>query len=126
MNQLSLAFEPGLGERFAKLRECLATQIYQRGLVRVAGRLDMAPSKLTEKLAGMDAGGKPRGVTLDELEEYIEREKDVTPILYLAAKYCRDPNVVQAEAMASLASIAERLPGLMAAAGLGQKKGRAA
>lgn len=118
MNQLSLMFEPGLGERYASLRECLAKEIYSKGHGRIAGRLDLAPSKLTEKLAGMDSAGNVRGMTLDELENYIQVEGDVTPILYLAAKYCRDPKVVQAEAMAKLASVAEYLPALMQAAGI--------
>lgn len=124
MNQLSLMFEAGLGERYASLRECLTTQIYSRGLVKVAGKMDLSPSKLTEKLAGIDSGGATRGMTLDELEDYITQHNDVTPVLYLAAKFCRDPNVVQAEAMASLTALAERLPALLAAAGLspGQKR----
>lgn len=118
MNQLSLVFEPGLGERYETLRECVAAQIYATGHGRVAGRLDLSPSKLTEKLAGIDSAGNTRGMTLDELELYISKQGDVTPILYLAAKFCRDPKVVQAEAMASLAALAERLPGLLAAAGV--------
>lgn len=118
MNQLSLMFEPGLAERYATLRECMTTQVYSSGLVKVSGKLDMAPSKLTEKLAGMDSSGAVRGMTLDELERYISITGDVTPVHYLAAKFCRDPQVVQAEAMASLAALLERVPGLAAAAGL--------
>lgn len=117
-------FEPGLGERYASLRECLTTQVYSRGLVKVAGGLDLSPSKLTEKLAGIDSGGAKRGLTVDELEAYIEKYGDVTPILYLAAKFCRDPKIVQAEAMASLAALADRLPALMAAAGLSAPQAR--
>lgn len=124
--QLTLSLEAGLSERYAKLRECLATQIYQRGLVRIAGRIDMAPSKLTEKLAGMDSSGKVRGMTLDEFEEYITRENDVTPIFYLISKYCQDPKVNQAVALEKLAVLAETLPGLLAAAGFGVKQRRSA
>lgn len=118
VNQLNLMFEPGLGERYESLRECVAAQVYAAGHGRVAGQLDLSPSKLTEKLAGMDSGGATRGMTLDELETYIQKRGDVTPILYLAAKYCRDPKVVQAEALGALAALAERLPGLLSAAGL--------
>lgn len=118
MNQLSLMFEPGLGERYASLRECLTTQIYSKGLVKVAGQLDLSPSKLTEKLAGIDSGGAPRGMTLDELEKYVSTYGDVTPVLYLAAKYCRDPRAIQAEATAALTKLLEQIPGLAAAAGL--------
>ena len=40
-------------------------------------------------------------------------------------KYLRDPLVAQQETLAKLASIAEVIPGLMAAAGLTAPKGRA-
>lgn len=116
--QLSLSLDPGLEHRHPSLRDCVASQVYQRGLVTVAGKLDLSPSKLTEKLAGMDSGGNKRGLSVDELEDYIAKYGDVTPILYLAAKYCRDPRVQQAEALARLAELANNLPGLLAAAGL--------
>lgn len=118
MQQMSLAFEPGLAQRHDSLRECLATQVYQRGHGRIAGQLDLAPSKLTEKLAGLRSDGKASGITIDELERYIERTSDHTPIYYLIDKYLRDPQVQQAEALAKLAQLAEVLPGLMKAAGL--------
>lgn len=118
MQQLSLTFEPGLAQRSRCLRDHMATRIYSRGLVDVAGKLDMAPSKMTEKLAGSDSGGKSRGMTLDELETYIQRTGDISPVHYLADKYLRDPAVTQQEALAKLASLAEVIPGLMAAAGL--------
>lgn len=116
---MSLTLEAGIGTRNRSLREHLATQIYGgAGPVAVAGKLDMAPSKLTEKLAGLDAGGRNRGLTVDELERYIEVTGDRTPILYLVDKYLQDPAVVQQENLARLAVIAEQLPGLLAALGL--------
>ncbi|EIL88564.1 hypothetical protein UU9_12473 [Rhodanobacter fulvus Jip2] len=118
MQQLSLTFEPGLAQRSRCLRDHMATRIYSRGLVDVAGKLDMSPSKMTEKLAGSDSGGKSRGMTIDELETYIQRTGDISPVHYLADKYLRDPAVTQQEALAKLASLAEVIPGLMAAAGL--------
>lgn len=124
MQQMTLTLEPGLAQRNRSLRDHLATHVYQQGLVTVAGKLDMSPSKLTEKLAGADSGGKPRGMTVDELETYMQRTGDVSPVLYLADKYLRDPAVAQQEALAKLASLAESLPALMAAAGLGVPKGR--
>jgi hypothetical protein len=125
MQQMSLAFEPGLAQRYRRARECLATQVYQRGLVAVAGKLDMSPSKLTEKLAGASSDGKVRGFTLDELEDYIEQTGDVSVVHYLAEKYCRDPAVQQAEALAQLAAITKQLPALLSLAGLQQApKGR--
>lgn len=118
MQQLSLTFEPGLAQRSRSLRDHMATRVYNRGLVEVAGRMDLSPSKLTEKLAGADSGGKPRGMTIDELETYVRVTGDVSPVHYLVDKYLRDPVVAQQEALAKLASLAEVIPGLMAAAGL--------
>lgn len=118
MQQMTLHLEPGLAQRSRSLREHMATRVYARGLVEVAGKMDLSPSKLTEKLAGSDSGGKPRGMTVDELESYIQRTGDISPVHYLADKYLRDPAVAQQEALAKLASLAEVLPALMAAAGL--------
>ncbi|UGB46969.1 hypothetical protein LQ772_06670 [Frateuria edaphi] len=118
MQQLSLTFEPGLAQRSRSLRDHMTTRVYNRGLVDVAGQMDLSPSKLTEKLAGADSGGKPRGMTIDELETYIRVTGDISPVHYLVDKYLRDPAVAQQEALAKLASLAEVIPGLMAAAGL--------
>ncbi len=124
-SQMTLSFEPGLAERHLSLRDCMVQQVYQRGHGRVAASLDMAPSKLTEKLAGVDSSGKPRGMSLDEFERYIEKSGDLTPIYYLLDKFARDPGVAQQEALARLATLAETLPALLAAAGI-QPKRRAA
>ena len=65
---------------------------------------------------------RKRDIGLDEFEAYIDKTGDISPIHYLVDKYLRDPSVTQAEAMASLAALADSLPALMAAAGLGKKK----
>lgn len=122
LRQLSLTFEPGIGSRNRTLREHMAAQIYQRGLVRVAGEIDTSPSKLSEKLSGASSDGKPRALSVDELERYMERTGDTTPILYLVDKYMRDPNVVQAEALAKVAALVDQLGPLLDAAGLGSTK----
>lgn len=119
MQQMTLHLEPGLAQRSRSLREHMAVRVYARGLVEVAGKVDLSPSKLTEKLAGGDSSGKRRGMTLDELETYIQRTGDISPVHYLADKYLRDPAVNQQEAMAKLAALAETLPALLAAAGVG-------
>lgn len=121
--QLSLVFEQGLSQRHLSLRDCMASGVYQRGLGRVAGQIDMAPSKLSEKLAG--GTDRKRDIGLDEFEDYIAKTGDVAPIHYLVDKYLRDPSVTQAEAMASLAALAQSLPAMLAAAGLGQGKRKA-
>lgn len=124
MRQLSITFSPGISQRSRSLREHMAVQVYQRGLVETAGRLDLSPSKLTEKLAGSDSGGKPRAMTIDELERYVDITGDVSPIHYLVEKYLHDPEVAQREALAKLAGLVEELPALLAAAGV-KAKGRA-
>lgn len=118
MQQMSLSFEPGLSARSRSLREHLATQVYQRGLTAVAGKIDLSPSKLTEKLAGADSGGKPRGLTVDELEAYIAATGDTSPVLYLIDKFLRDPTVQQQEALARFATALPALVALAEAAGL--------
>lgn len=117
-SQLTLSFEPGLSQRHLSLREMVASSVYARGHGRIATLLDVAPSKLTEKLAGMDSSGKPRGMTVDEFERYLEKSGDLSPIYYLLDKFVRDPNVRQQEALDKLAALADALPALMAAAGL--------
>ncbi len=118
MQQMNLTFEPGLATRSRCLRDHLTGQVHSRGLVNVAGKMDLSPTRLTEKLAGVDSAGKARGMTLDELESYMAQTGDVSPVYYLADKYLRDPAVTQQEALARIASIADALPALMAAAGL--------
>lgn len=120
--QLSLSFEPGLSDCHRSLREFLATRIYQRGVVGVAGKLDVSPSHLTEKLAGASSDGKPRCVTVDELETYIEKYQDLSPLHYLLDKFARDPKLAQAEALAKVAKTLDELPALLAKAGF--KTGR--
>lgn len=124
-SQLTIAYEPGLAERHLSLRDCMVAQVYQRGHGKVATLLDMAPSKLTEKLAGEDSGGKPRGMTLDEFERYLDRTGDLTPVYYLLDRFARDPDVAQQEALARLAQLADALPALLAAAGLNKTRRRA-
>lgn len=121
-SQMTLSFEPGLAERHLSLRDCVLQQVYQRGHGRIAAALDMAPSKLTEKMAGLDSSGKPRGMTLDEFERYLEKSGDLTPVYYLLDKFARDPQIAQQEALARLAALADTLPALLAAAGLGKRR----
>lgn len=122
MQQMSLAIESGLSAVHRSLREFCASRFYQRGLSAVAGKLDVSPSHLGEKLAGQSTDGKPRCLTVDELEAYIEKYQDLSPIHYLLDKFCRDPRATQAESLARLAEIADRLPALLSAAGI--TKGR--
>ena len=125
MQQLSLTFEPGLSSRYRSLREVMAQGVYQRGLTHVAGKCDMQPSKLSEKLSG--GNDRPRDVGLEEFERYLQTTGDMQPIYYLVDRYLRDPAVLQQEATARLVALAEQLEPLMRMAGLAgaeAKRGR--
>jgi hypothetical protein len=121
VQQLTLAFEPGIAARHRSLRECVAAGVHRRGLGRVAGEVDMAPSALSEALGSADR----RKFDVDAFEEYISKSGDLSPIYYLVDKFCRDPAARQLEALATLSEFAERLPAMLAAAGLKPSKARA-
>jgi len=117
-SQLTLSLEPGVTAH-PSLKACMAAGVYQRGVTTVAGKLDLSPSHLSEALSGSER----RKLDVDDLEAYIERTGDTTPIMYLVAKYLRDPGVIQHEALQRLVGLADQLPALLAAAGLA-KPGR--
>lgn len=115
MQQLSLMLEPGLAAVHPTLKSCLNTCIVSgQGVVAIAGKLDMSHSKLSQALSGAD----DRKLDVNEMEAYIQATGDTRPIQYLVAKYMRDPVILQQEAMAQLAKLAEAIPNLMAAAGI--------
>lgn len=120
--QLSLSFDPDLAEQHRSLKECVAGRIYQQrgGIAAVAGKLDMSPSHLSEVLAG--GGDRHRKFDLDELEEYIQKYRDFTPILYLVAKFMPDASTAHAAAMEQLAAFAQQFPQIVAQLGLGKRK----
>lgn len=108
MKSLTITYEDGL-ERSRTLREHMAMRVYSgAGVTAVAGKLDMAPSKLSEKLAGGDSSGKPRGMSIDEFERYLETG-DLTPIHYLVDKFVVTPEAKHAEAVAQFTKLAEAM-----------------
>lgn len=115
--QLTLQLEPGLSTRHRSLRACVAAGVYSVGLDRVAVKIDMSPSKLSEKLSG-GTGDRKRDIGLDELERYLDSTQDRAPILYLIDKYLSDPRARQVEALARVESLLADLPGALSAAGL--------
>lgn len=121
--QLTLSLDDDLEGRYTSLRECMSARIYARGLTRCAGLMDCSPSHLGEKLAGLDSADRPRGVTLDEFERYLAKTRDIEPVLYLVARFLRDPQVQREEALTKLAQFADMIPGLLAQAGI-TKAGR--
>ncbi|QDH71861.1 hypothetical protein FKV23_12790 [Lysobacter alkalisoli] len=114
MQQLTLNFEPGLAARHSSLKTCIAAGVYQRGVEAVAAKIDRSTSHLSEALSGSDR----RKFSVDELERYIEKTGDTTPVLYLVAKYLRDPEVSRQEALAKVKWLADQMGEAMRAAGL--------
>jgi hypothetical protein len=97
-NQLTLEFEPGLTERYSNLRECVTACVYARGLKRVAMDLDKAPGNLSRELGG----DSDRHFSIEALERYIQTQGDLTPILYLIARYMGDQAHAEAATMKRL------------------------
>jgi hypothetical protein len=122
--QLTLSLEADVGQRYRSLLEVVAAGVYQRGVNRVAGAIDTSPSHLSEKLSG--GGERHRKFSVEDLERYIAETGDLTPIHYLAARYCRDPDVRQREAIEQLRELVPHLAALIDTAGLRQapKRGR--
>ncbi|MCU1141578.1 hypothetical protein [Stenotrophomonas maltophilia] len=119
MKSLQITYEDGL-TRNRSLREHIAAKVYAgAGVTAVAGRLDMSPSKLSEKLAGNDSSGKPRGMSIDDFERYMAEMKDVTPIYYLIERYLITPEAATAEAMAELRQQLNGLSDTLAKLGVG-------
>jgi hypothetical protein len=119
--QLTLSLDPGLTDQHRSLKECLAARVYQQrgGITAVAGRLDMSPSHLSEVLSG--GGDRGRKLDLDELERYIQTYHDVTPVLWLVARYLPEAPVQHAAAIERLAELALSLPALLAQIGASGK-----
>ena len=116
--QMTLDMEPGLVERYGSLKEVVAAGVYRHGLKRVAGKLYVYPGNLSVMLA--DDG--QRHFDVDLLEQYVEAFDDVTPILYLVAKYCGDRMADQSDALQRVQHLLEELPALLDAAGVKSKK----
>jgi len=62
---MSLTLEAGISARNQSLREHMAQRIYSEGLTGIAGKIDLSPSRMSEKLAGGDSSGKVRGQSID-------------------------------------------------------------
>ncbi len=84
--QLTLSFEPGISERYACLRECIASGVYRQGLSNVAIDLDKAPGNLSVELSADTS----RKFSVDSLETYIEKTGDTAPIYYLIDKFLKE------------------------------------
>ena len=112
--QMVLDFEPGLVERYASLRDCVATGVYQRGLKRIAIDLDQAPSNLSVQLSDDTS----RHFSVDSLEKYLDKTRDLTPIYYLVEKYIGDRGSKKAAAVEALQTLGPQFIELLKQAGI--------
>lgn len=111
--QHTLNFEPGLSERWRSLKACVRERVYAhiKPLKTIAAEMDLSESELSRKLS--DNPNDQRNLSVDDLEAYIARTGDTTPIHYLIEKYEVNPEAKRAYAAAELA---RALPQLMALA----------
>lgn len=121
--QLILKLNPDLTTRYRNLRDVVAQGVYQRGLKRIAAELDTAPGNLSVSLADRDHGDHTRKFGVDDLELYISKTGDKTPILYLVEKFMGDQAAARDEAMEQVKAMLADLPGVLAAAGFSGKQG---
>jgi hypothetical protein len=120
--QLILNMNPELTDRYRCLRDVVAQGVYQRGLKRVAADLDMAPGNLSVALADRERGEHTRKFGVDDLEDYISKTGDTSPVLYLVEKFLGDQAAARDDALAQVKALLLNLPGALAAAGLVDKK----
>lgn len=119
MRHLSITYQGGLTHTSRSLRELMQVQVHNNGgVVAVAGKVDLSPSKLSEKLAGGDGGGRQRCLTIDEFERYVKETGDVTPIHYLIEKYLTCPQAQHAEAIAQFTNLAKAMAPLAQSLGI--------
>jgi hypothetical protein len=118
--QLTLQLEPDLTARFRNVREVVAAGVYQRGLKRVAGDLDMAPGNLSCALN--DEGN--RHVSTDIMERYIQTQNDLTPIHYLIARYMGDLSDVEAATMQRVETLLAEVAALVGQSSAPKKPAR--
>lgn len=119
-SQLTLEFEPGLVDRYASLRECITSGVYQRGLGRVAMDLDKAPGNLSRELAG----DSDRHFSVEALERYIQTQRDLTPSYYLIARYMGDQSAAESATLRRVESLMQEVAALMAQTGRKPAAGR--
>lgn len=111
--QLTLSFDPGLAERHRSLKSCVRERVYAhlKPLKVVAADMDLSESELSRKLA--DNPNDTRNLTCDDLEAYLEKTGDHTPIFYLIEKFAVSSEAKHAFAAAELA---KALPQILALA----------
>lgn len=123
-NQFTLDLEPGLVEKYPTLLSLLNVQVRTRRDKPkvVAANLGMAPAMLLRKTNDApreDQDPDQRRVfNVEDLEAYIAHYEDMTPILYLVAKYMPDDETKRRQAIGQIAAILPSLNALVAQAGI--------
>lgn len=102
------------------VRDCIAQGVYKRGLKTLAADLEESPGNLSVQLSDDPS----RKFSTDQMELYIQKTGDKTPILYLIARYLGDEAAARDRAMAQVLEQLQQLPGLVAALGLQSPKCR--
>lgn len=94
-SQMTLNFEPGLTERYPVLLDCVRAGVYKNRnpLKTIAADMDMSESQLSRKLASNPED--KRRFSLEDLERYLDKTGDMTPIYYLIEKYLQDEDMRQ-------------------------------
>lgn len=111
--QLTLTFEPGLAERNRSLKAHVRERVYAnpKPLKSLAADMDLSESELSRKLG--DNPNDTRNLTVDDLESYIAKSGDHSPIYYLIEKFAVSTEAKQAYAAAEFA---KALPQILALA----------
>lgn len=111
MKQIELDFEGGLCRKFSSLLECLDDCISrsQHQKKVIAADLDLSPSGLSRRLTPQPKGTSEPRFSVESLEEYIEKFNDLTPIYYLAEKFCQHPEIKKREAIEKLSALMPQL-----------------
>jgi hypothetical protein len=105
--QLTLAFEPGISERYPSFRECVASSVYRYGLTNAAIDLDKAPGNLSVELSSDPA----RKFGIEDFETFLAKSRDFTAVYYLIDKFLKDKSAEpdMAEVMAMFKQMAPAL-----------------
>ena len=111
---MTLNFDQSVLQRFADLRDCVAACVHSTGLTRVANELDVSRGNLSVALSA----DPHRKFGIDELEAYIQKFGDKTPIYYLVAKYLGNEAAARDQALGQVAELLTNLPAMLSAAGL--------
>lgn len=116
---MTLQLDEGLAQRYEDLRDCVAACVHAAGLTRVANALDLSRGNLSSALSP----DPHRKFGIEELEAYIQRFNDKTPIYYLIVKYLGDEAAARDQALSQVQQMLTELPTLLAAAGLQHANG---